>query len=76
MVTLRHLTYWAVVFIFSTSLFFSQHALADKAKMLSPICKDQLGNWLTAGASCGPKGFTCQRLGDGPALSCKRAQTR
>lgn len=70
----RYLRHYAIAILFGLSLLCARQAIA--LDILTPICRDENGNWLPEGVPCGPKGFTCQRLGDGPAMSCRRGATR
>jgi hypothetical protein len=67
-----------IAFLFGAYLASIQNVLAANKKILTPTCQREDGSWLPEGASCGPPslGGTCQRLGNGTALTCRPGATK
>ena len=73
MAMLRGEALCVVMVIFAIGLLFSRELVAAPASVQGPNCMKN-GEWVDPGTPCGPRGFTCQRIGRGPALTCRAAR--
>lgn len=63
---------WTVMIILTTALLSIEEAAAEENSILTGTCRDKHGNWLPEGSLCAPPlNWTCQRIGNGPSLTCR-----